>query len=462
MKEFDLIIKNGTVVTSTESFLCDVAVKDGKIAAMAQNIEADAKEIYDAAGKLVLPGALDAHTHMAMPFGGTVSADSYMAGTRAAACGGVTTIFDYPVQHKGETIRGLVNSKKEVLEKEACVDYAMHCCITDLNEGEILEEMEKAVAEGITSFKCFLVYKKEGMMVDDGMLARLMLRAKELGAMINIHAENPDLIDYYTEKFLSEGKTSAWYHYMSRPEFVEAEADKRAVHWAKHLDAPLYLVHMADKEGLEACIEAKEEGADVFVETCPQYLLLDDSVYAKPDFQGAVYVCAPPIRKKEDQDCLWEALSREDIQTVATDQCSFTLAQKALGKDDFTKIPGGLPGVQTRGTLLYTYGVKEGRITQEQMCKLLSENPAKLYGVYPQKGVLAPESDADIVVLDPEKESVISAATHAYNTDNNPFEGFRLRCGIDKVFLRGNLAVDDGQLVKEKLGKYIARGKKQM
>ncbi|HRM01837.1 MAG TPA: dihydropyrimidinase, partial [Anaerostipes hadrus] len=427
MKEFDLIIKNGTVVTSTESFLCDVAVKDGKIAAMAQNIEADAKEIYDAAGKLVLPGALDAHTHMAMPFGGTVSADSYMAGTRAAACGGVTTIFDYPVQHKGETIRGLVNSKKEVLEKEACVDYAMHCCITDLNEGEILEEMEKAVAEGITSFKCFLVYKKEGMMVDDGMLARLMLRAKELGAMINIHAENPDLIDYYTEKFLSEGKTSAWYHYMSRPEFVEAEADKRAVHWAKHLDAPLYLVHMADKEGLEACIEAKEEGADVFVETCPQYLLLDDSVYAKPDFQGAVYVCAPPIRKKEDQDCLWEALSREDIQTVATDQCSFTLAQKALGKDDFTKIPGGLPGVQTRGTLLYTYGVKEGRITQEQMCKLLSENPAKLYGVYPQKGVLAPESDADIVVLDPEKESVISAATHAYNTDNNPFEGFRLR-----------------------------------
>ena len=185
-------------------------------------------------------------------------------------------------------------------------------------------------------------------------------------------------------------------------------------------------------------------------------------MYAKPDFQGAVYVCAPPIRKKEDQDCLWEALSREDIQTVATDQCSFTLAQKALGKDDFTKIPGGLPGVQTRGTLHYTYGVKEGRITQEQMCKLLSENPAKLYGVYPQKGVLAPGSDADIVVLDPEKESVISAATHAYNTDNNPFEGIRLRCGIDKVFLRGSLTVDDGRLVKEKLGKYIARGKKQM
>ena len=223
----DLIFKNGTVVTPQGMFEADVAVKDGKIAALGKNLDLEAKEIKDVSGRLVLPGALDVHTHMAMPFGGTVSADSYLAGTRAAACGGVTTIFDYPVQHKGETICGLVDSKKEILEKEACVDYAMHCCITDLNDGEILKEMEKAVEQGITSFKCFLVYKKEGMMVDDGMLVRLMLRAKELGAMINVHAENPDLIDLYTEQFLAEGKTSPWYHYMSRPEFVEAEADKR-------------------------------------------------------------------------------------------------------------------------------------------------------------------------------------------------------------------------------------------
>ena len=259
-----------------------------------------------------------------------------------------------------------------------------------------------------------------------------------------------------------EGRLGPENHPLVRPDTMEAEAVHRLLVIAKEADAPVMVVHLTNKKAFEEVMRARANGQEVYAETCPQYLLLDDSVYAKPDFQGAVYVCAPPIRKKEDQDCLWEALSREDIQTVATDQCSFTLAQKALGKDDFTKIPGGLPGVQTRGTLLYTYGVKEGRITQEQMCKLLSENPAKLYGVYPQKGVLAPESDADIVVLDPEKESVISAATHAYNTDNNPFEGFRLRCGIDKVFLRGNLAVDDGQLVKEKLGKYIARGKKQM
>lgn len=228
----DLLIKNGTIVTATESFVADLAVKDGKITAIGKDLDTDAKEIVDATGKLVLPGAIDAHTHMAMPFGGTVSADSYLAGTRAAACGGVTTIFDYPVQHAGETILGLVNSKRKVLEKEACVDYAMHCCITNLNDGEILDELEKAVAEGITSFKCFLVYKKEGMMVDDATLARLLLRAKELGAMINVHAENPDLIDLNIENFLKEGKTSAWYHYLSRPEYVEAEADQRAVHWA--------------------------------------------------------------------------------------------------------------------------------------------------------------------------------------------------------------------------------------
>ena len=242
MEKYDLIIQNGTLVTATEMFCGDLAVKDGKIAAIGQTLAAEAARVVDAKGKLVLPGAIDVHTHLAMPFGGTVSSDSYESGTRGAACGGVTTVFDYPVQRAGGSIMDLIHEKKAVLEKEACVDYASHCCITNLNDGAILDEMATAVEEGITSFKCFLVYKKEGMMVDDGMLATLMLRAKELGAMINVHAENPDLIDLYTEQFLREGKTSAWYHYMSRPEFVEAEADKRAVHWARHLEAPLYVV----------------------------------------------------------------------------------------------------------------------------------------------------------------------------------------------------------------------------
>lgn len=454
MKEFDLIIKNGTVVTSTESFLCDVAVKDGKIAAMAQNIEADAKEIYDAAGKLVLPGALDAHTHMAMPFGGTVSADSYMTGTRAAACGGVTTIFDYPVQHKGETIRGLVNSKKEVLEKEACVDYAMHCCITDLNEGEILEEMEKAVAEGITSFKCFLVYKKEGMMVDDGMLAKLMLRAKELGAMINIHAENPDLIDYYTEKFLSEGKTSAWYHYMSRPEFVEAEADKRAVHWAKHLDAPLYLVHMADKEGLEACIEAKEEGADVFVETCPQYLEFTCDVYKRED--GRNFVCSPPMKGQESQDALWKAIKNGMIDTVATDHCPFQSYEKDWGKDDFTKIPNGCPGVEN----LYPYmldAANSGKITFERAVELCSTNVAKIFGC-DNKGSISVGKDADIVIYDKDKDFTISVDNMHSDLDHTIWEGKQLHGYPIRTYLRGNVVYDNGDFVGTPgLGEYVKR-----
>ena len=222
------------------------------------------------------------------------------------------------------------------------------------------------------------------------------------------------------------------------------------------------VVHLTNRKAYEEILRARAGGQTVYAETCPQYLLLDDSVYSQPDFRGAVYVCAPPIRKKEDQECLWKALKKGEIQTVATDQCSFTLEQKALGKDDFTKIPGGLPGVQTRGTLLYTYGVKAGKITPEQMCSLLSENAAKLYGVYPRKGALLPGSDADIVVLDPEKESVISAKTHAYNTDNNPFEGFKLGCVIDKVFLRGHLAVENGELKQEKLGGFIRREKNQM
>ena len=263
----DLLIKNGTIVTASETFVGDLAIDEGKIVCVGTDLLVVADKVVDAAGKLVLPGAIDAHTHLAMPFGGTVSADGYLAGTRAAACGGVTTVFDYPMQRKGSGIIETVEARKAMCDPEACVDYAFHCCITDLNEGAILEEFATAVEYGVTSFKCFLVYKKEGMMVDDGTLVKVLLKAKEVGAMTNIHAENPDLIDLHIEQFLKEGKTSPWYHYMSRPEFVEAEADKRAVHWAKSVEAPLYLVHMADKEGLEAAVAAKREGHDIYIET---------------------------------------------------------------------------------------------------------------------------------------------------------------------------------------------------
>lgn len=450
----ELLIKGGTVVTATESFPADVAVDGGKIVAIGRDLAVNAEKVVDATGKLVLPGALDAHTHMAMPFGGTVSADSYLAGTRAAVCGGVTTIFDYPVQHKGETILGLIGSKKEVLEKEACCDYAFHCCITDLNGGEILDEIEQAVEEEITSFKCFLVYKKEGMMVDDGMLARLLLRAKELGAMINVHAENPDLIDLRTEQYLKEGKTSAWYHYMSRPEFVEAEADKRVVHWASHLDTPVYIVHMADKEGLEACIKAKSEGHDILVETCPQYLEFTCDVYKRED--GRNFVCSPPMKGQESQDALWTAIKSGMIDTVATDHCPFQSYEKDWGKDDFTKIPNGCAGVEN----LYPYmldAANSGKITFERAVELCSTNVAKIFGC-DNKGAIAVGKDADIVIYDKDKDFTISVSNMHSDYDHTIWEGKKLHGYPVQTYLRGKLVYDNGDFVGTPgMGDYVKR-----
>lgn len=450
----DLLIKNGKVVTATESYVADVAVDDGKIVMIGKDLDVQADKVVDAIGKLVLPGAIDAHTHMAMPFGGTVSADSYLSGTRAAVCGGVTTIFDYPVQHKGETILGLVGSKKAILETDACCDYAFHCCITDLNDGEILKEMQEAVDKGITSFKCFLVYKKEGMMVDDGMLATLLLRAKELGAMINVHAENPDLIDLRTEQYLKEGKTSAWYHYMSRPEFVEAEADKRVVHWATHLNTPVYIVHMADKEGLEACIKAKEEGADVFVETCPQYLEFTCDVYKRED--GRNFVCSPPMKGKESQDALWKALKAGFIDTVATDHCPFQSYEKDWGKDDYTKIPNGCAGVEN----LYPYmldAANQGKISFEKVVEVCSTNVAKIFGCE-NKGAIAIGKDADIVIYDPNKDFTISVNNMHSDYDHTIWEGKSLHGYPVQTYLRGILMYDNGDFVGTPgTGKYVKR-----
>ena len=450
----DLLIKDGTIVTSSGSFIADVAVKDGKIIALGLNLQVKAEREVDASGKLVLPGAIDVHTHLAMPFGGTVSADSYFSGTRAAACGGVTTIFDYPVQHTGETILGLIGSKKEILKKEACVDYAFHCCITDLNDGSILEEMEQAVEQGITSFKCFMVYKKERMMVDDGTLGKLLLRAKELGAIINVHAENPDLIDLNIEKFLNEGKTSAWYHYLSRPEFVEAEADKRAVHWATHLDAPIYIVHMADKEGLEACIKAKEEGHQVYVETCPQYLEFTCEVYKQED--GRNYVCSPPMKGKESQDALWKALKAGFIDTVATDHCPFQSHEKDWGKDDFTKIPNGCAGIEN----LYPYmldAANRGKISFEKVVDVCATNPARIFGCE-QKGGIVIGKDADIVIYDPNKDFTISVDNMHSDYDHTIWEGKKLHGYPVQTYLRGDLVYDNGEFVGTPgNGRYVKR-----
>ena len=450
----DLLIKNASIVNAHETFAADIAVKDGRIVCIGQNLDMLAERTVDATGLLALPGAIDVHTHLAMPFGGTVSADSYLTGTRAAACGGVTTVFDYPIQRKGKGIIETVKARRAMCAPEACIDYAFHCCVTDLNDGTLLDEIEKAADYGVTSFKCFLVYKKEGMMVDDGTLVKLLLKAKETGTIINIHAENPDVIDMNIQQFLSEGKTSAWYHYLSRPEFVEAEADKRAVHWAKSVGAPLYLVHMADKEGLDAAIAAKQEGHDIYIETCPQYLEYTCDVYKRED--GRNFVCSPPMKGSESQAALWDAVQKGTIDTVATDHCPFQSYEKDWGKDDFTKIPNGCAGVEN----LYPYmlsAANEGKISFNRAVELCSSNPAKIFGCA-QKGTIAVGKDADIVIYDPSKDFTVSVSNMHSDYDHTIWEGKTMHGYPVQTYVRGRLVYDAGEFVGEPgFGQYVKR-----
>lgn len=452
------LLKNGTLVSGAGTEQKDILIEGEKIVKIAPHIEEEGAEEINVEGKLLFPGFIDGHTHFDLEVAGTVTADDFETGTKAAILGGTTLVIDFASQDKGgHTLKeGLDKWHKKADGKCSC-DYSFHMSIVEWNE-ETEKEIQDMIEEGITSFKLYMTYP--AMMVEDRDLYKILKKLNEYGCFAGVHCENAGVIDALIEEAKKEGRLGPENHPLVRPDTMEAEAVHRLLVIAKEAGAPVMVVHLTNKKAYEEIVKARENGQIVFAETCPQYLLLDDSAYSKSDFGGAVYVCAPPLRKKEDQDCLWKALAKGEIQTVATDQCSFTLEQKAMGKDDFTKIPGGLPGVQTRGALLYTYGVREGKITVEQMCRLLSENPAKLYGVYPKKGALLEGSDGDIVVFDPEKESVISAKTHAYNTDNNPFEGYSLHGDIDKVFLRGNLVVKDGAVVKEKTGKYMKRGKR--
>ena len=446
----DMIIRNGTVVSATGSYKADVAVKDGKIAAVGSIPDIPGAKVVDAAGKLVLPGAIDAHTHLAMPFGGTVSSDDYFAGTRAAACGGTTTVFDFALQDFNETMTDTFNRRNALAAPDAAVDYSFHIGVKDIH-GDLLDSIKDACDIGITSYKVFMVYD---FGVKDGVFYQLLAKSKEFGALIAVHAENNELVNTLTGKYISEGKTDAWYHYMSRPEFVEAEADKRAVHWAKHLDAPLYLVHMADKEGLEACIEAKEEGADVFVETCPQYLEFTCDVYKRED--GRNFVCSPPMKGQESQDALWKAIKNGMIDTVATDHCPFQSYEKDWGKDDFTKIPNGCPGVEN----LYPYmldAANSGKITFERAVELCSTNVAKIFGC-DNKGSISVGKDADIVIYDKDKDFTISVDNMHSDLDHTIWEGKQLHGYPIRTYLRGNVVYDNGDFVGTPgLGEYVKR-----
>lgn len=446
----DLIIKNGTIVSPTATFKADVCVDKGKIVAITADAGIDADKVVDASGKMVLPGAIDAHTHLAMPFGGTISSDDYYAGTRAAACGGTTTVFDFVLQDFGETMVDAVKRRDAMCAPDAAVDYTFHVAVKDVSNG-LLDTIEDAVNYGVSSFKVFMVYD---FGVTDGVFYKVLEKAKSCGAMISVHAENKQLIDVLTERYLSEGKTSAWYHYMSRPEFVEGEADIRAIQLAKSLDSKLYIVHLANKEGIEAVERARNEGYEIYAETCPQYLEFTSEVYKRAD--GRNFVCSPPMKGEESRLALWEAIKKGLITTIATDHCPFQSYEKDWGKDDFTKIPNGCAGIEN----MYPYmlsAANEGKITFNKAVELCSYNPAKIFGC-DAKGAIEVGKDADIVIYDPTKDFTITNDKMHSDCDHTIWEGVKVKGYPEATYSRGKLVFKDGEFLGERgWGKFIKR-----
>lgn len=449
------LLKGGAAVSGHGVRKADVLLDGERIAAVGEELEAGDACLVDCTGKLLFPGFIDAHTHFDLEVAGTVTADDFASGSRAALRGGTTTVIDFAAPDKGESLsHGLSRWRAKAGGRCGC-DYGFHMTIDDWNEG-ISREIGEMVELGIPTFKMYMTYP--AMMLPEGDMYRALRRLKEVGGVAGVHCENSAVIDALAAEAKAAGRLGPSSHPRTRPAALEAEAVSRLLRIAQVADVPVIVVHLSSAESLEEVRAARRRGQTVFVETCPHYLLLEDSVYDSGDYlEAAKYVCAPPLRKKADQEALWQALRNGEIDTVATDHCSFTLAQKEAGRCDFTRIPGGLPGVEHRAVLLYTYGVAEGRIREADLCRVLSENPAKLYGCWPQKGVITPGSDGDIVVFDPEAEGVITAGDQAQNVDYTPYEGFRSRGAVERVYLRGTLAVEKGE-VSAMEGKFLRRG----
>src|SRR5213593_3988118 len=408
---FDTIIANGRVVTATDTYQSDVAISQGRITAIGQSLPREnAGKIIDAAGKFVFPGGIVVHTHLDMPFGGTTSADDFETGTRAAAFGGTTTLIDFAIQYKGQTLRTAFDTWMQKASSKAVSDYAFHCIITDLADAQ-LAEMNALVREGVTSFKLFMAYPGVFMLDDASIFKALQTTAKN-GGLVCMHAENGSAIDVIVQQALAEGQTAPKYHALTRPARSEAEATHRAIALSEIADVPIYIVHLSAAEALEMVTEARDRGLPAFAETCPQYLFLSYDNYEEPGFDGAKYVMSPPLRGKETQDQLWRGLASNDLQAVSTDHCPFCMKeQKDLGRDDFSKIPNGAPGIETRMSLVFDGGVRTGKIGLNRFVELSSTSPAKIFGLFPRKGTVAPGSDADLVVCDPKKKQTLSART---------------------------------------------------
>jgi dihydropyrimidinase len=444
---FDTIIKNATIITAIDTTQADVGISDGKISAISAQLSAEnATQTIDAGNHLLLPGGIDVHTHLDMPFGGTTSADDFQTGTIAAAFGGTTTLIDFAIQYKGQTLRHAFDTWMKKAHDKATIDYAFHCIITDLGSAQ-LEEMADLIREGVTSFKLFMAYPGV-FMLDDASIFRAMSQAAKHSGLICMHAENGGAIDVIVQQALAEGKRAPKYHALTRPTTAEAEATSRAIALAEMAGCPVYIVHLSCNDALEKVREARDRGLPAYAETCPQYLYLSLENMNAPGFEGAKYVFTPPLREKWHQEKLWHGLTHDTLQVVSTDHCPFCFKeQKELGIDDFTKIPNGGPGIEHRLSLIYTGGVHGKRFSPNRFVEVVATAPAKLFGLYPRKGTIAVGSDADLVIFDPNEEQVISAKTHHMRVDYSMFEGIQIK-GVPKTVLsRGRPVIDAGQFV---------------
>src|SRR5438128_429616 len=455
------LIRNGHIVTAVDSYTADIFVDDSAVVLLGkylQKISDALDKSVNATGKLVIPGGIDPHTHMDLPFGGTSSSDDFETGTRAAAFGGTTTIIDFAVQYHGQSLNEALDVWMAKAEGKASIDYGFHLIVTDLPDQRV-PELKTLIDQGIPSFKLFMAYPGV-FLVDDGTIFKAMTVAGEAGGLICMHAENGVVIDVLVKRALAEGKTAPKYHALTRPTRAEAEGVHRAIAIAEMANSPVYIVHLSCYDALKEVQAARDLGLPAFAETCPQYLFLDYSYYEQEGFEGAKYVMTPPLRDKSNQEQLWKGLRGNDLQVVSTDHCPFCFKeQKELGRDDFSKIPNGGPGVEHRMSLIYDGGVVQKRISVNRFVELTSTAAAKIFGLFPRKGTIAVGSDADIVIFDPNEEQTISAKTHHMRVDYSAYEGRKVRGVTETVLSRGNIIVENGEFKgKPGYGQFVRRG----
>jgi dihydropyrimidinase len=452
------LVRNGRVVTASESYEADLYVDGGKIALVGQGLSLPADTVIDASGCLVLPGGIDAHTHLDMPAGELTSADDFESGTRAAAFGGTTTIVDFATPEPGQSLRAAFETWMGKAGGKAAVDYGFHMALREVRETTLAEMARLTRDEGVTSFKLYLAYPGV-LQVDDAAFFRGLLGARECGALVLVHAENGGVIDVLVKRALARGETAPRHHALTRPPETEAEATARAIAMAALAGAPLYVVHLSCAAALAHVTAARDRGLPIQAETCPQYLFLSLADYDRPGLEGAGYVMSPPLRERSDQEALWRGLAGGDLQVVATDHCPFTLADKARGHDDFSKIPNGAPGIETRMMLLWDGGVRAGRIDARRFVELTAASPARIFGLWPRKGTIAVGSDADLLVWEPERETRLSAETLHMRVDYSPYEGRVVRGGPAVVMSRGEVIVDHGEWKgRPGRGQFLKRG----